>query len=186
MPCSSSSSGLSSRAAISSMVEGERGHVRPDLSLSTIALSLSFPRWPNRPAALVTGGTGRVGRVIAARLEPEGYRVFAAGRKDGDLSRADDARALVERAPRSWAGWTSSSTPRATDSPREPVEERDRGRTGTRPSARLRRAASSSPRRRRRTSARSEGLIVLIEDVAAFSRGRRSRRTARPRRPRRC
>ncbi|MDX6487789.1 MAG: hypothetical protein QOK13_404, partial [Gaiellaceae bacterium] len=48
--------------------------------------------------ALVTGGTGRVGSGIAARLEAEGYRVLAAGRRDGDLSRADDARALVERA----------------------------------------------------------------------------------------
>ncbi len=50
------------------------------------------------PAALVTGGTGRVGRAIAARLEAEGFRVEAAGRRDGDLRSAADARALVERA----------------------------------------------------------------------------------------
>jgi pteridine reductase len=36
-------------------------------------------------AALVTGGTGRVGRAIAARLEAEGFRTLAAGRQDGDL-----------------------------------------------------------------------------------------------------
>jgi pteridine reductase len=48
--------------------------------------------------ALVTGGTGRVGQAIAARLEAEGFRVLAAGRADGDLSRAEVARALVERA----------------------------------------------------------------------------------------
>jgi pteridine reductase len=48
-------------------------------------------------SALVTGGTGRVGTAIAARLEHEGFRVSAAGRRDGDLSRPDEARALVER-----------------------------------------------------------------------------------------
>ncbi|MDQ5821609.1 MAG: NAD-dependent epimerase/dehydratase family protein, partial [Actinomycetota bacterium] len=46
--------------------------------------------------ALVTGGTGRVGSRITARLEAEGYRVLAAGRRDGDLSQAGPARALVE------------------------------------------------------------------------------------------
>lgn len=49
------------------------------------------------PCALVTGGTGRVGGAVARQLEQEGYRVFAAGRKDGDVSRPDQARALVER-----------------------------------------------------------------------------------------
>jgi pteridine reductase len=49
-------------------------------------------------AALVTGGTGRVGRAIAARLEEDGFRVKAAGRRDGDLARADGARALVDSA----------------------------------------------------------------------------------------
>ena len=51
----------------------------------------------NGRAALVTGGTGRVGSVIAARLQTEGFSVLAAGRRDGDLSRPDEARALVER-----------------------------------------------------------------------------------------
>ena len=48
-------------------------------------------------AALVTGGTGRVGTAIASRLEAEGFRVNAAGTADADLARAADARALVER-----------------------------------------------------------------------------------------
>ena len=47
-------------------------------------------------AALVTGGTGRVGRAIVARLEEDRFRVKAAGRRDGDLARAEHARALVE------------------------------------------------------------------------------------------
>jgi pteridine reductase len=49
-------------------------------------------------SALVTGGTGRVGRAIAARLERDGWSVLTAGRADGDVSKVDDARALVARA----------------------------------------------------------------------------------------
>jgi pteridine reductase len=48
--------------------------------------------------ALVTGGTGRVGSAIAARLERAGWSVVAAGRRDGDVARPGEARALVERA----------------------------------------------------------------------------------------
>jgi pteridine reductase len=54
--------------------------------------------------ALVTGGTGRVGSAIAARLEDGGWAVLAAGRGDGDLSRPDQARALVGRAASSLGG----------------------------------------------------------------------------------
>ena len=49
-------------------------------------------------SALVTGGTGRVGSAIAARLERDGWSVVAAGRGDGDVAKVDEARALVERA----------------------------------------------------------------------------------------
>src|SRR3954447_22242401 len=45
--------------------------------------------------ALVAGGTGRLGRAIAARLEAEGWQVAAAGRADGDLSTVAGARVLV-------------------------------------------------------------------------------------------
>jgi pteridine reductase len=48
--------------------------------------------------ALVTGGTGRVGSAIAARLEREGWEVAAVGRADGDLSTAAGARAVVTAA----------------------------------------------------------------------------------------
>ena len=40
----------------------------------------------NARAALITGGTGRVGNAIAARLQAEGFAVLAAGRKDGDIA----------------------------------------------------------------------------------------------------
>ena len=48
--------------------------------------------------ALVTGGTGRVGSAIAARLRAEGWAVVALGRADGDISRPAEAAAVVERA----------------------------------------------------------------------------------------
>jgi pteridine reductase len=48
--------------------------------------------------ALVTGGTGRVGSAIALRLEEDGWSVVASGQSDGDVSRPDDARALVAQA----------------------------------------------------------------------------------------
>src|SRR5216117_633048 len=48
--------------------------------------------------ALVTGGAGRVGDAITARLVADGWSVLSAGRAEGDLARPDEARALVERA----------------------------------------------------------------------------------------
>ena len=48
--------------------------------------------------ALVTGGTGRIGVAITARLEDTGWSVLAAGRGDGDVARPDNARRLVDRA----------------------------------------------------------------------------------------
>jgi pteridine reductase len=47
--------------------------------------------------ALVAGGTGRVGREIAAHLEAEGWSVVAAGRSDGDLRGPTGAGELVAR-----------------------------------------------------------------------------------------
>ena len=48
--------------------------------------------------ALVAGGTGRIGRAIASRLETEGWQVVAAGRADGDLATVAGARGLVAAA----------------------------------------------------------------------------------------
>lgn len=54
--------------------------------------------------ALVTGGTGRVGSAIAARLEAEGWEVFAAGRVHGDISEVETARAVVSTAAEELGG----------------------------------------------------------------------------------
>lgn len=48
--------------------------------------------------ALVTGGTGKLGAGVVAALRARGWRVLAAGSRDGDVARAEPARALVERA----------------------------------------------------------------------------------------
>ena len=47
--------------------------------------------------ALVAGGTGRVGREIAAQLRAHGWSVVAAGRADGDLRGPAGAAELVAR-----------------------------------------------------------------------------------------
>jgi pteridine reductase len=54
--------------------------------------------------ALVTGGSGRVGSAVSARLREAGAAVLAVGRRDGDLSRPEQARALVEQAVRELGG----------------------------------------------------------------------------------
>jgi len=56
------------------------------------------PCYDWRMRAFVTGGTGRLGSAIASRLEEAGWSVLVAGRADGDVSRPDEARALVARA----------------------------------------------------------------------------------------
>ena len=120
-------------------------------------------------AALVTGGTGRVGGAIAARLEAEGFRVLAAGRADGDLAtrgrgararraRGRGARRSRPRRPRRRA--TASRRGRSRRSPR---------RTGTRRFGATAKgsffvAQAAAPHLR----ASELGLLVLIEDVAAY------------------
>jgi pteridine reductase len=48
-------------------------------------------------AALIAGGSGRIGRAIATRLRADGYAVLAAGRGDGDLRTRDGAHELVRK-----------------------------------------------------------------------------------------
>ena len=117
--------------------------------------------------ALVTGGTGRVGSGIAARLEAEGYRVLAAGRRDGDLSRADEARALVDGAASELGGLDlvvhaagEGFVPRALEDVTE--EDWDTALGATAKGAFFVGQACAAHLRA------SHGLLVLIEDVAAY------------------
>jgi len=118
--------------------------------------------------ALVTGGTGRVGRAIVARLEAEGFRVLAAGRADGDVSLPAEARQLVERAAQELGGLdllvnaaSGGFVPRAVEDVDEPHWDAAFGATA-KGSFFVTQAAAPHLRK-------SElGLVVMIEDVAAY------------------
>jgi pteridine reductase len=119
-------------------------------------------------AALVTGGTGRVGRAIVARLEAEGFRTLAAGRRDGDLAGADAARALVERAVAELGGLdllvngaSEGFEPRRFEDVREGDWDRALGATA-KGSFFVTQAAAPHLR------ASDLGLVVMLEDVAAY------------------
>ncbi len=122
----------------------------------------------SRGAALVTGGTGRVGRVLAERLEEAGFRVFAAGRADGDLATAAGARGLVEQAAADLGGLDLVvHAASAGFEPREvaDVTEEDWDEAfGATAKGGFFVAQTAAPH-----LARSElGLLVLVEDVAAY------------------
>lgn len=117
--------------------------------------------------ALVTGGTGRLGSGITARLEAEGYRVLAAGRRDGDLSQAGPARALVDRAASELGGLdlvvhaaSEGFVPRALADVTEADWDTALGATAK---GSFFVGQASAPHLRA-----SRGLLVLIEDVASY------------------
>jgi NAD(P)-dependent dehydrogenase (short-subunit alcohol dehydrogenase family) len=122
---------------------------------------------PNTRAALVTGGTGRVGRTIAKRLGDEGFAVLAAGRADGDVSRPEEARALVERAAGELGrldlvvnAASAGFEPRAVDQVSEVDWDAALDSTA-KGSFFVTQAAIPHLR------ASGDGLVVMIEDVAA-------------------
>jgi NAD(P)-dependent dehydrogenase (short-subunit alcohol dehydrogenase family) len=119
-------------------------------------------------AALVTGATGRVGSAIARRLEADGLRVLAAGRRDGDLSDPEAARALVARAAEELDGLdlvVHAAGEGFVPQPVEAVTEEDWDAAfGVTAKGSFFLAQSAAPHLRK-----SElGLLVLIEDVAAY------------------
>jgi pteridine reductase len=118
-------------------------------------------------SALVTGGTGRIGGAIAARLEREGWSVKAAGRADGDLARADDARALVARAVEELGGLDllvnaagEGFAPKTVDELTEGDWDAAFGATA-KGSFFVTQAAAPHLRA-------AHGCVVMIEDVAAY------------------
>ncbi len=120
------------------------------------------------PAALVTGGTGRVGRAVAARLEADGFRVLAAGRRDGDLSEPDAAKALVERAADELGGLdlvVHAAGEGFEPRPLEQVEEEHWDAAfGATAKGSFFVAQAAAPHLRRSKL----GLLVLVEDVAGY------------------
>jgi pteridine reductase len=120
------------------------------------------------PAALVTGGTGRVGRAVAARLEADGFRVLAAGRREGDLSVPDAAKALVERAADELGGLdlvVHAAGEGFEPRPLEQVEEEHWDAAfGATAKGSFFVAQAAAPHLRRSRL----GLLVLVEDVAGY------------------
>jgi len=109
-----------------------------------------------------------VGSAVAARLESEGFAVLAAGSRDGDLTRPEEARALVERAARELGGLdllvnaaSAGFEPRPVDAVSE--EHWDAALDSTaKGSFFVTQAAIPHLRESGR------GLVVMIEDVAAY------------------
>jgi pteridine reductase len=118
--------------------------------------------------ALLTGGTGRVGSAIAVRLEQEGFRVMAAGRRHGDLSRPESARALVETAAEELGGLDLLVYAAADGFAPKQVEEVTEADWDTSMDSIAKGsffvAQAATPHLRHSELA----LIVLIEDVAAY------------------
>jgi pteridine reductase len=118
-------------------------------------------------SALITGGTGRVGSAIAARLERDGWSVMAAGRADGDVAQVDQAQALVERAVEQFGGLdllVNAAGEGFVPKPFEQLTEADWdaafGATA-KGSFFVTQAAAPHLRAKR-------GCVVMIEDVAAY------------------
>ena len=109
-----------------------------------------------------------MGEAIVRRLEAEGWQVVAAGRADGDVSRPDEARALVERAVEELGSGLDLLVNAAGEGfapkPFEEVDEADWdaafGATA-KGSFFVTQAAAPALREAR-------GCVVMIEDVAAY------------------
>jgi pteridine reductase len=119
-------------------------------------------------AALVTGGSGRIGSVVASRLAAEGFRTKAAGRADGDLRQADGARALVERTAAELGGLDLVVHAAAEGFAPKPVAEVTEAdwdaAFGATAKGSFFVAQAAAPHLR----ASGVGLLVLLEDVAGY------------------
>ncbi|MGH2921682.1 MAG: SDR family oxidoreductase [Gaiellaceae bacterium] len=117
--------------------------------------------------ALVTGGTGRVGTAVAGRLEGAGWSVLAAGSADGDLSRPNEAHALVERAVGELGGLdllVHAAGKGFQPKPVEDVTEQDWDTAfGITAKAGFFLAQAAAPHLRA-----TSGVLIQIEDVAAY------------------
>ena len=119
------------------------------------------------PRTLVTGGTGRLGVGMVEALRDAGWRVLAAGSRDGDLSSADAARALVERAVAELGGLdvvinaaSAGFEPKRFEDVRETDVDAALGAT-VKGSFFVTQAAAPHLRA-------SGGLVVMVEDAAAY------------------
>jgi pteridine reductase len=117
--------------------------------------------------ALVTGGTGRLGGAVAERLRAEGWRVLAAGSRDADVARPDEARALVERAVGELGGLdllVNAAAAGFEPRPFEEVTEADfEAAFGATARGSFFVTQAAAPHLRS-----AGGAVVMLEDVAAY------------------
>jgi pteridine reductase len=117
--------------------------------------------------ALVTGGTGRVGTAVVRRLSSEGCTVLAAGSRDGDLARPDDARALVKRAAAELGGIDLLVYAAGEGFVPQPVDQVSAGdwdaAFGATAKGTFFTVQAAAPHLRE-----SRGTVVIVEDVAAY------------------
>jgi len=118
--------------------------------------------------ALVTGGTGKLGGAIAARLGAEGFRVKAAGTRDGNLAQATEARALVADAVAQLGGLdllvNAASAGFAPKPFAEITEDEWDAALGATAKGSFFVTQAAAPFLRQSNL----GLVVMIEDVAAY------------------
>ena len=116
---------------------------------------------------LLTGGTGKLGVAVAERLRSEGWQVLAAGSRDGDVSRAEEARALVERAADELGGLDvviNGASAGFEAKPFEQVSEADvDAALGATVKGSFFVTQAAAPHLRA-----SRGLVIMLEDVAAY------------------
>jgi pteridine reductase len=117
--------------------------------------------------ALVTGGTGRIGAAVGARLERDGWAVKAAGRADGDVSRPSEARKLVEDAVAELGGLDLLVNAAGEGFAPKPVAELTEAdwdaALGATAKGSFFVTQAAAPHLRE-----SRGCVVMIEDVAAY------------------
>ena len=116
----------------------------------------------------MTGGTGRVGRTIAARLEAEGFAVLAVGRRDGDVSKPEEARALVERAAAVLGGLDLLVNAASAGFEPRPVAEVTEADWDAALGSTAKGSFFVTQAAVPHLKASSLGLVVMIEDVAAY------------------
>jgi pteridine reductase len=117
--------------------------------------------------ALVTGGTGKIGSAIVSRLERDGWSVVAAGRVDGDVSRPEEARALVAAAAGELGGLDLLVNAAANGFAPKPFEELDEpdweAAFGATAKGSFFVTQAAAPYLRE-----AHGCVVMIEDVAGY------------------
>jgi pteridine reductase len=118
--------------------------------------------------ALVTGGTGLLGRTIVARLEAEGFRVVAVGRADCDVSLPAEARQLVERAANELGGLDLLVNAAGGGFVPRPVEDVDEAHWDAAFGATAKGSFFVTQAAAPHLKKSELGLVVMIEDVAAY------------------